>query len=142
VEKKTVRVRLDGEHYEDVVCRELTAEEDWKILESCRRRVPDQKNPGRFIEEYDEKRLIAERYSVMTSGKIPPEKIWDLPRRDRIVLGLAWNELNEVSQDEKSRPVGSDSGRPPTQQGSSSGAAGDDVEGVASRDEGSSPVGG
>jgi len=118
METKTVKVRLDGDTYEDVECRELTAGQDWDALEQNKKRIPDQANPGQYIDEYDEKALIAQRYEAMTNGKVPKDKVWELPRKDRIVLGLAWRDLNEVSQEEKSSLVGSDSGRPSPAQGS------------------------
>jgi len=110
MERKTVRIRLDGENYEDVVCKELTWDEDFPLLESCRVKRIDQASM-KEVEDYDNKKLISLRHLVMiekSKTKPTAELLGAMPRRDRLILFQVWTELNEVGEAEKSSPLGKD----------------------------------
>lgn len=128
--QKTVKIRLDKENYEEVVCREISWEEDIACINSVRTTKLNQESMQKE-EDYDVDTLRYRRFALMmtepseeiTFDKELEAKIRKLLRKDMTLLAGVWNELNEVTQDEKSGLVGEDSERTTTHEGATNGSA-------------------
>lgn len=112
MDTKTIRIRIDGEHYEDVILTEMTWPQEWQAIKEAKKSVL---NPATLKKEesLDEELLRRLRFiaSVKQSNSPITLKTFDtLPRRDMFTFMQAFEQLNDIPSDHKSSSQEDDSG--------------------------------